>query len=239
MSLKVTAKPEEKPIEEMPVEELEEVLPEITKPEEVTPEVISVEEVKPEEVTVEVALDEAPDKKPAFTVSSEEEVTKALKAKVSVKAVTEEEVDSAVTAKFKPRADQEIEVQAQFKKPVEEIPVADAEEVPERLEALLEEQLETAITKADVPEEVVPVEATPKHEEVLDVSQKKPEKIQSVPETEVIPVELVETEEIPEVVVEKREAIEMVVEKEEKAEELPVAPVITHKLKDKVGCLNI
>ena len=58
-------------------------LPVSTAPEEVTVEVVPEEETKPEE---------AAERKPTFTVSSEEEVSKVRRPKVSVKA--EEEVDS-------------------------------------------------------------------------------------------------------------------------------------------------
>ncbi|XP_038047566.1 titin-like, partial [Patiria miniata] len=236
------------------------VLPVTTELEEISIEVVPEEETKPEEV---------PERKPAFTVSSEEEVTKVPKAKVSVKAVTEEQVDSAVAAKFKPRKEEEIEVQAAFKKPEEqefpeavsieeeaapkpkitfteeELPYA-APAYPEMLETLPEEELETAITKrirqptdeADVlpsTEEVVPMEATPQFAptEVLDISEKKPEKIRGLPEKEVMPLELEEVEAILEETPETLEAVTTIIEEEEKVEELPIAPVILHKIKDK------
>ncbi len=112
----------------------------------------------------------------------------------------------------------------------------------EVMEIVPEEEFETAITKvapqpddeADIilsVEKIIPVEATPS-EVVLDVSKVKPVTIRGMPEKE--DLELLEAETFPAEKVKKVEAVEVVVEEEQKVEEIPMAPVITDKFKNKV-----
>ena len=185
ISLKITAKPKEETAQEVTVEQLEEVevLTELSKP----------EEVKPEVVPVEAAEETVPEKKPSVK-EAPEEVSKVLKPQVSLEAVSEEKLEKAGIAKVPETEQVEVIVEAEKPeevvvevKPVEERPeevtpakkpaviAVPEEEVVETakpqvaMEAVAEEQLETAVTakfSPHVEEEVEILAEVKKPEEV-------------------------------------------------------------------------
>ena len=241
-----------------PEEEVE-VLAEITKPEEVTPEVVSLEEA-PEEIiskkkpafimATEEEITQVPRVKVALQDVTEEKLETAVTAKV--KPQPEEQVEVLAAIRKPTEAIPQLEEAPEEVKPEDKPSIIFATEevvaptplAQEYMEIVPEEELETAITKvapqpedeADVLatiEKVTPVEATPS-EVILDVSEVTPVTIRSLPEKESLVQELLEVESFPEEEVKKEEAVEVVVKEEQKAEEIPIAPVITDKFKSKV-----
>ena len=248
-------------------EEEVEVLAEIEKPEEVTPAVVSVEEApeevlprkKPTLITMDVeeAVTKVPKAQVALEAVTEEKLETAVTAKVKPRA--EEHVE--VLAQFKKPAEiaeMPIEEAPQEtiaeKKPsvisAEDI-VTIAPVVQEVLESLPEEQLEVAVTKvapqpedeADVlliGEKITPVEAKPEQgpsEVILDVSEQKAVTIRGISGKDIDTTVMEEMQEIPVEQIERLTAAEVVLEVEETVEEVPLAPVFTATIKNKVTLL--